>query len=177
MIHRKISMMFFVLLVVAFSGEAWAGPLVWGPQKYIRDTSQPIPVTDTFTIVKPEGKFWLQVGNGRNIKRPDIKRGAVEPVNQASSVYIRLNGVQVAGPDDLNQNIYGFTKDITLQTSNTIEVTVRGKPESYITVEIRKAELNMGMDNAKGDLSGENMKDQNGLWWSGEENAARIRNL
>ena len=95
----------------------------------------------------------------------------MEPVNQASSAYIKLNGVQVVGPNDLNQNVYGVDKDITLQANNTIEVEVRGKPESYITVEIRKAELNMGVDNAKGDLSGENMKDQIVLWWEGEENA------
>jgi len=171
MINKKISTMFLVILLAAFSVEAWAGPLVWGPKKYIRDTGPPVPITETFTIEKPKGKFWLQIGNGGHIKRPDIKRGAVEPVNQASSAYIKLNGVQVVGTNDLNQNIYGFTKDITLQANNIIEVEVRGKPESYITVEIRKAELNEMVGNKNYDLRGLNMKDQIVLWWSGDENA------
>ncbi|MFA4917115.1 MAG: hypothetical protein WC560_10650 [Syntrophales bacterium] len=173
MINKKISTMFLVILLAAFAFEAWAGPLVWGPQKCIRDTGPPVPITETFTIEKPMGKFWLQVGNGGHIKRPDIKPGAVEPVNQASSAYIKLNGVEVVGPDDLNQNIYGFTKDITLQANNTIEVEVRGKPESYITVEIRKAESNVTVGNKNYDLRSLNMKDQIVLWWSSEERASR----
>ena len=162
---KTVVVCLFIFLFACFSLEAWAGGLVWGPKKYTRDTGKPVPVVDTFTIEKPKGKFWLQISNGGHIKRPDIKRGAVEPVNQASSAYIKLNGVQVAGPEDLNQNVYGFTKDITLQANNTIEVEVRGIPGSYITVEIRKAELNETVSNKAVDLSGSNMKDLIHLTW------------
>jgi len=78
----------------------------------------------------------------------------------------------VVSPQDLNQNIYNISKDITLEANNTIEVEVRGKPGSYITVEIRKAELNMNVENTKGDLTGLNMEDQIGLWWVPEESAS-----
>ncbi|MBI5187689.1 MAG: hypothetical protein HZA07_01250 [Nitrospirae bacterium] len=173
MIRKKIFTMFIVFIApMLFIQDAWAGPLVWGPKKYVRETGKPYVVTDSFTIANPKGKFWRQIGNGGHIKRPDIRPGAVEPVNQVSSAYIKLNGVQVVGPDDLNQNVYGITKDIALQANNTIEVEVRGVPESFITVEIREAELNVGVDNAKGDLSGENMKDQIVLWWSYEPKAS-----
>ena len=161
----------FIFLFACFSLEAWAGGLVWGPKKYTRDTGKPVPVVENFTVEKPKGKFWLHVENGGSVRKPGEKPFR-EPVNQASSAYIKLNGVQVAGPDDFNQNVYGFTKDITLQANNTIEVEVRGIPGSYITVEIRKAELNVGVDNAKGDLRGLNMQDQIGLWWSREEDAS-----
>ena len=49
MINKKISTMFLVILLAAFSFEAWAGPLVWGPKKYVRETGAPVPITETFT--------------------------------------------------------------------------------------------------------------------------------
>jgi len=169
---RGVVSICLLIFLVCFSLEAWAGGLVWGPKKYVRDTGKPVPVVDTFTIEKPKGKFWLQVSNGGSVPKPGAKRGIVEPVNQASSVYIKLNGVQVVGPNDLNQNVYGFTKDITLQANNTIEVEVRGIPKGYITVEIRKAELNETIGNKNNDFRGLNMKDQIVLWWTYDDSAS-----
>ena len=49
-------------------------------------------------------------------------------MNQVSSAYIKLNGIEVVSPQDLNQNIYNISKDITLEANNTIEIEVRGNP-------------------------------------------------
>lgn len=93
--------------------EAWAGELVWGPKRYTRDTGTPIIVKDSFIINQPTGKFYIYVKNGGSVRRPDLGPGIVESTNQASSAYIKLNDVQVIGPRDLNQNIFGVEKDIT----------------------------------------------------------------
>ena len=169
--RSKTAAVCLFMFLICFSLEAWAGELVWGPKKYVRDTGKPVSVLDIFAIEKPIGKFWLQVSNGGSVRKPGEKPFR-EPVNQASSAYIKLNGIEVVSPQDLNQNIYNISKDITLEANNTIEVEVRGKPESYITVEIRKAELNMNVENTKGDLTGLNMEDQIGLWWVPEESAS-----
>ncbi len=158
------------MFLICFSLEAWAGPLVWGPKKYVRETGAPVTVTETFAIEKPTGKFYLYIENGGSVRKPGEKPFR-EPVNQASSAYIKLNGIEVVSPQDLNQNVYNISKDITLQANNTIEVEVRGKPESYITVEIRKTNLNETVSNEAVDLSGGNMKDQVHLTWGYAEGA------
>jgi len=68
------------MFLICFSLEAWAGPLVWGPKKYVRGTGAPVPVTETFAIEKPKGKFWLQVSNGGSVRKPGEKPFR-EPVN------------------------------------------------------------------------------------------------
>ena len=49
---------------------------------------------------------------------------------------------------------------------------MRGKPGGYITVKIRKANLNPTVENKDNDLWGNNMKDQIVLWWSRDDRAA-----
>ena len=169
MIKKDITALCLFIFLAFLSLQAWAGELVWGPKKYTRDTGEPIPISDNFTVSNPNGKFWLYVKNGGSVPKQGAKPGIVEPVDQASSAYIKLNGVQVVGPQDLNQIIFGVNKDITLEAFNKLEVEVRGKPSSYIIVEIRKKTLNMNVDNTRRDLSGSNMKNQIALWWSEEE--------
>lgn len=166
---KTVAVCLFMFLI-CFSLEAWAGPLVWGPKKYVRDTGKPVSVLDSFAIEKPTGKFYLYIENGGSVRKPGEKPFR-EPVNQVSSAYIKLNGIEVVSPQDLNQNIYNISKDITLEANNTIEIEVRGNPESYITVEIRKSPLDPTVENKDNDLWGNNMKDQIVLWWTRDDRA------
>jgi len=166
MINKMVIVMFVFLFSASFSFPAWAGPLVWGPKKYVRDTGTPVTVTETFTIERPTGKFWMHVENGGAVQKPGELGGVIEPVDRVSSAYIKLNGVAVVGPNDLNQQVAGVTREnLTLYTNNTIEIEVRGKPGDYITVSIRKENLNPTISNKKVDLSGSNMKTQIHLTW------------
>lgn len=100
---------------------------VFGPQTYTRTTGPPNEYTTTFTapawIVSP---YDLHIVNG------DSKGN-----NRISSATISLNGVQVAGPSDFNQNVATIDKTVTLQAgSNTLQVTLASKPGSYITINV-----------------------------------------
>ncbi|MBI5205065.1 MAG: hypothetical protein HZA11_09120 [Nitrospirae bacterium] len=171
--NRKVtvSICLFILLS-CFSVDAWAGEVIWGPKKYIRDTGKPVPVVEHFGIDKPAGKFYLYVSNGGSVRKPGEKPFR-EPVDQISSAVIKFNSVEVVGPQDFNQQVLNITKeDITLSPNNTIEVEVRGKPGSYITAEIRKANLNETVSNEQGSMNGTNMQDMIHLTWGYTEGAS-----
>ena len=60
-----------------------------------------------------------------------------QPIGEyVSSSTLKLNGTQVFGPSDFNQNVYFITTQVTLQAINTLDVTLKGKPGGVITVMI-----------------------------------------
>lgn len=151
---------------------SWAGPIVFGPQQFTRAAGEPQKEVVTFTVGDPTGTFWLQVKNGQAVPKPGAEPGIVESRNLVSSAVIMLNGSQVAGPEDFNQNVFGFQKDVMLQASNVLEVELRGAPGSLLTVQLRRAEPNVTVQNSARDLDGLNMGDQVILGWSLEDRAA-----
>ena len=66
------------LLLVAALARAGTYP-VFGPRNFVRTTSGPAAVTETFTVAHPQGTYLLRVANG----------GAVEKV---TSAIIKING-------------------------------------------------------------------------------------
>lgn len=140
----------------------WAGALVFGPKTFIKGPGGPETTTVNFSIADPSGTFWLVVFNGVDGKRL-IKSGR-----------IRLNGVEVARPKDFHEATrlqFHFTKDVTLQADNVLEVELRGKEGNLIMVEIRRADPNPTVSNRNADLSGGNEGDFIHLTWSPEERA------
>ncbi len=139
---------------------AQAGSLVFGPETFQRHKGRPQADQRTFTVNDPDGIFWMQVSNGEGGK------------NLVSSALIVLNGEQVLGPEDFNQRTLGLTRDIHLQGENKLLVEVRSLPNSFLTIEIRRADPNTTIFNNAGDLWGLNMGDFVGLWWEPTEQAA-----
>ena len=81
-------------LLTDLTGNTWGSELsVFGPKIYIRETQKPQVVTDTFNVADPSGTFTLIVMNGRNGQ------------NRVSSAIIRINGKQILGPSDFNQQV------------------------------------------------------------------------
>jgi hypothetical protein len=120
------------LLAVA-SVPATAGTFTpFGPQDYVRATGDPVTVTNSFTVSNPSTQYTLKVFNG------GLHDSRTELV---SSGFVILNGVQVIGPNNFNQNIVEVDVPVSLQASNTIDVQVRGKPGGVLTVEM------VGVDN------------------------------
>lgn len=99
-----------------------AEQVLFGPQQYTRTAGPPNQFTETIalppTLVAP---FRLHVQNGD----PDGS-------NRVSSATLTLNGTQVAGPSDFNQQVAGFDRTVSLQASNTLQVRLTSKPASFL---------------------------------------------
>lgn len=171
---KMITVALVVCLSAFFPLSANAGTTVWGPQKFVRGEGKPVTQFANFTT-SPKGEFWIDITNGGSVQKPGAQPGIVEPVGRVSSAVVMLNNTTIARPDNFNQQVSLFTRDVSLNAQNTISVELTGVPGSYITLEIfRKSEenLNSGVSNATGDILASNMRDQIVLWWEPEDKAS-----
>lgn len=106
--------------------------VVFGPQSYMRSSGAPVTVANTFTGFNSATSYTLQIYNG------GLADGEFEKV---SSSVIALNGVQIVGPNEFNQNVTLIEKPVTLSSSNQLSIELRGKPGGGITIQI------IGVDN------------------------------
>ena len=121
------------VLLTAGTTLARAGSFtVFGPQDYARSTGDPVTVTNTFSAANPNTQYTLKVFNG------GLHDDTTELV---SSGFVIVNGVQVIGTNNFNQNVSEVDVPVVLQASNTISVQVRGQPGGVLTVQI------VGVDN------------------------------
>jgi len=122
-----------LLEILSFSEAFGAGSfMAFGPKDYIRTTQKPATSTDEFSVLDPTASYTLHIYNGG--KDDQFKR-------RASSAVISLNGTQVVGPSELNQNVSHIEKLIELSKENALAVKLRSKPNSDLTIEI------IGIDN------------------------------
>jgi len=96
-----------------------------GPKQYSRTAGKPNIYKDSFP-----GRF----GEGKLI----IKNGDESGSNRISSAIIGINGNQIFGPSDFNQNVYEKELPIGIKENNTISVELSSKPGSYLTIEIKE---------------------------------------
>jgi hypothetical protein len=112
---KKGNLFFFLasLFLLSFftANSAFGSELSVFSKTYIRETAKPYVVTDTFTVADPTAKFTLIVMNGKNGQ------------NRVSSAIIRINGKQVLGPSDFNQQVDVLKKTLTLKSNNEIKVS------------------------------------------------------
>lgn len=94
----KCSIFFLTLFsLLLISTLASAGEFnAFGPISYQRGTGTPVTETTTFTVKDPTAPYVIRINNG------GLLDGEFEKVS--SSVFI-LNGVQIAGPNEFNQNV------------------------------------------------------------------------
>ncbi|HEX5716616.1 MAG TPA: hypothetical protein VF179_10685 [Thermoanaerobaculia bacterium] len=90
----------------------------------MRATGQPQQVTARFEILLAAPHYRLQVGNGR----PDGS-------SRISSAWVRLNGREVFGPSDFNQQVGALQRFVDLRPVNEIQVGLAGAPGGRLTVE------------------------------------------
>jgi RHS repeat-associated protein len=121
------------LALLIFGIPALAGTFnTFGPQSYTRTAGAPVSVSNTFSILNPSTQYTLRVDNG-GLTDSDVDR--------VSSTVITLNGVQIIGTSNFNQNVAFVEVPVTLQLSNQITVQVRGAPGGTLVVRI------FGVDN------------------------------
>jgi RHS repeat-associated protein len=132
--HAQVCRILLGLGVLLTIGQsAFAGTFTaFGPQNYTRGTGDPITVTNSFSVLNPNTQYTLKVFNG------GLQDASTELV---SSTIVTLNGVQVVGTNNFNQNVTEVDVPVTLQGTNTLAVQVRGQPGGVLTVEI------IGVDN------------------------------
>lgn len=96
---------------------------LFGPQKYLQTKGKPNIYTGTFP--GRTGVGILKVMNGD-----------ANGKNRISSAIVRINGVEILGPNDFNQNVYNLEIPVSLEENNMISVELRSKPNSYLTIKI-----------------------------------------
>jgi RHS repeat-associated protein len=102
---------------------------VLGPNQYLRTSGAPDVYTDTFSAIPGEGKLIIKNGAG------DGERRITDAI---SSAVILVNGVQIFGPSDFNQNVYLLESPVNLADSNSISVELASSPGSYLIIEVRE---------------------------------------
>src|SRR5260370_36782518 len=81
--------------------------LAFGPQTYVRHTGPPETVRNTFSVLNPSTQYSLRIH-----------------VNGVSSAVVSVNGVEVAGPSDFNEQVTLIEKRIVLRANNELAVEV-----------------------------------------------------
>lgn len=97
---------------------------------YIRETQKPQVFVDTFPCPQPGGNFILFVKNGRN------------GTNRVSAALIWINGKQIIGVSDFNNQVDSLARPVVLKAVNEIKVELRSKPGDFITINIIGLGLN-----------------------------------
>src|SRR5215469_232205 len=141
-----------VLVVALFPSTGHAGTWVaFGPKTYTRGTGAPVTVTDTFTLLNPATTYTLKVFNG------GLQDNQTELV---SNSIVILNGVQVIGPNNFNQNVAEVNVPIYPQVSNTLSVQVRGQPGGVLAIEV------VGVDNDRPTITASLSPSPNAAGWN-----------
>lgn len=129
----QMSIVLLAFLVVGDVPAAAGTFTAFGPQNYVRGTGSPVTVTNSFTILNPSTQYTLKAFNGGLVN---------DQTELVSSTVVTVNGVQVLGENNFNQNVQEVDVPVVLQSTNTISVQVRGQPGGTLTIQI------VGVDNA-----------------------------
>ena len=116
------------LFLCVFSGTSFATQVtVFGPNQYVRTTGAPDVFTNSFTAISGVGMLI-------------VKNGAIDGNNRItdaiSSASVYVNGEQIFGPSDFNQNVYLLQAPVNLTENNSITVKLASSPGSYLNIEV-----------------------------------------
>ncbi|MBW1818596.1 MAG: hypothetical protein JRJ60_15750, partial [Deltaproteobacteria bacterium] len=125
---KRAAVVTLCLILGVFAGAALAGTIsVFGPNEYERTAGAPNVFTDSFTAISGEGMLI-------------IKNGAIDGNNRIadaiSTASVCLNGEQIFGTSDFNQNVYLLQAPVNLIQNNSITVELASSPGSYLIIEI-----------------------------------------
>lgn len=120
--RRASGLLVFMLLGVVL--PAAAQPVViFGPQKFVREEGKPATTGTAFSVPAEATNCRLEINS--DIAGPLF----------ANNVSVKVNGVEMADSKTLRR---GGTEqaEVELQTTNTLLVTLKGKPGDSVTVKI-----------------------------------------
>lgn len=118
------------ICLLTLNGLANAGTYTLvSPQSFLRPSGESIADSFNFAARDSSGTYTLTVYNGG--LEDDLLTGEA-----VSSSIISLNGIQIFGPSEFNQNVTTLSKPVALQSTNELSVQLWGKPGGVITLEI-----------------------------------------
>jgi len=128
-LRAMASLVLGILLAAAASSASSQNALdttLFGPKQYVRNASTPLLQTDTFSVPSAIATpFQLRIVNGE-------ANGA----KRISSAWIKVNGVQVAGPADFGQKVASIERTVELGPNNTLEVRLASGPDGFLTITV-----------------------------------------
>jgi hypothetical protein len=124
---KPIVISLFLLLSVLHGTSSATEVTMFGPKQYLRTTGAPDVYTDSFSAI--EGEAQLIVKNGD-------WDGSNRITDAISSASVVVNGQQIFGPDDFNQQVYLLETSINVAEDNSISVELASNPGSYLTIEV-----------------------------------------
>ena len=125
---KKCAAITLVILLSFLVGTSYAVEVTrFGPTQYVRTEGAPDIYNDSFSTSLGEGRLIVQNGE---------QSGARRVTDGVSSAYVRLNGVEIFGPNDFNQNVYQLEAQVNLVENNSISIELQSSPDSYITVSV-----------------------------------------
>ena len=98
--------------------------IAFGPKQYTRAAGQPQTITETFQHCGT-GQCQIVIANGSG-----------DRTKRVSSASISLNGQQIVGPRDFNQQVPTVIKSVTLLDQNQLSITLSSSPGSTLTVSV-----------------------------------------
>src|SRR5262249_54099502 len=107
---------------LAGPGCAYDSP--FRPKQYIRAAGRPETFTEIFQYY------------GTSPCQIVVVNGNDDGTQRISSASISLNGQQIVGPRDFNQQTGGSVKAVVLADQNQLSTTLRSKPGSFLTVSV-----------------------------------------
>lgn len=123
-IRRSLSFGAILFLCAAAHAGNFA---VLGPRDYNRGAGQPQTVRETFAIRHASVPYRLRLVNG----------GAAGTLGKVTSAVVKVNGVEIFGPNDFKQNAPAtLERPLTVSETNELSVELRGKPGEGMTLTV-----------------------------------------
>jgi hypothetical protein len=98
----------------------------FGPRRYTRTTGAPNVFDETIEV--PPSVVSLYVLR--------IQNGEADGRNRVSSARVEVNGDEILGISDLNQNVPGLARVVTLTPTTALRVTLASAPGSFLTLSL-----------------------------------------
>ena len=125
---KKTIMITLCIFLSLFLGRSSAGEVtMFGPKQYVRTTGALNVYMDTFSAIPGEAKLTVKNGNWDGSER------ITDAINSAS---VTVNGEEIFGPDDFNQQVYLLEAPINVAEDNSISIELASNPDSYLTIEV-----------------------------------------
>ncbi len=130
-IYRASAFYFFITVIFLFVlsppiAQANPDQIIFGPQQFLGTGRAPHHYIETFSIsASVEEPFLLHIVNGNH-----------DGTKRLSSAWISVNGVQVAGPRDFNNNVAVIDRAVQLNPTNRLDVKVAGQPGGFLSITV-----------------------------------------
>lgn len=136
MLHRykPSSTVMLVLLAAVLCADfcyAHTGFPVFGPKRYEKAKGSPVTYSESLSV--PPGNYTLTLRSGEN------------GLQEAKNVSLRINGEEIVTSADL-RTANPLTRNVWLQSSNTIDLILKGKPDTFVVLEISGPPMTIAFD-------------------------------